>query len=149
MKINLGSLLVLLLSLACAGPAAAQNSAAAKLCAAKGGKIETFDTEGGAIRFCRLSDRSAIEELTLLRVKKSKAAWVFKNHKKLREAIESRQDANGTVEEHCEIGGGKVAVFGPKGADISACIFLDRSVIDAKSLFEGPERRPALVKLLK
>lgn len=149
MRINLGGLFALLLTLSCTGSAAAQNSAAAKQCAAKGGKIEAFETEGGAIRFCRLSDRAAIEEATLLRGKKSKAAWVFKNHKKLREAIESRPDANGTVEEHCEIGGGKVAVFGPKGAEISACIFLDRSSIDAKSLFEGPEGRRALAKLLK
>ena len=149
MRIDLRRLFALVLSLACAASAAAQNSAAAKQCAANGGKVETFDTQGGAIRFCRLSDRSAIEEATLLRGKKSKAAGVFKQHKKLREAIESREDADGTVEEHCEIGGGKVAVFGPKGAEISACIFLDRSSIDARSLFEGPERRRALAKLLK
>lgn len=149
MRSRLWTLAALSLGLACARAALAQGGSVAERCAAKGGKLEIFDTEGGPLEYCRLADRAAIEGATLLKGSKSKAARVFKSHEKLRKELAAREDAAGTAEELCELAGGKAATVGRKGAQLSACFFLDRSSIDAESLFEGPKRRPALAKLLK
>ena len=139
----------LILLLSCRGSAETLASPASANCEARGGKIEIFDTEGGQIGYCRLGDHTAIEEWTLLKGGKTKAAKAFANHRKLRASIAASEDATGTAVEHCERAGGKVAVLGRKGATLSACFFLDRSSIDADSLFEGPKRRPVLARLLK
>ncbi|MBI4345615.1 MAG: DUF333 domain-containing protein [Elusimicrobia bacterium] len=139
---RIGLLLLALPALARAVP----NPASAN-CSSKGGKLEIYDTEGGQIGYCRLSDGAAIEEWSLLKGKKTKVAKVFKGYRKLLEKIEAGGE-KATAEDWCEGAGGKLAVIG-KAKKLSACFFLDRSSVDADSLAAGPDKRKVLDGLLK
>lgn len=134
------------LALACEGPVGAVANPASAHCGKLKGKSVVFEGEKGQIGYCRLPDGSLIDEWSLFRAPKAKkpvkAAAAFLEHA-------APAKASPTPEAYCaQLGGLLLSLKSREGGE-KFCRFSDRSSIDAKSLLEGPKKRPELASVLK